>query len=97
MAQAAVFALTLPILFPVVVNLGYDPIWFCVVSMKFNEIAGVSPPVGLSVFALAGATDDGTQVEDIYKGVFPFVLCDLIVLLILFLIPSLATWLPSKL
>jgi tripartite ATP-independent transporter DctM subunit len=97
MAQAAVFALTLPILFPVVVELGYDPIWFCVVSMKLNEIAGVSPPVGLSAFALAGATDDNSRVEDIYRGVWPFILCDIIVLVILFIVPSLATWLPSKL
>ncbi len=97
MAQAAVFALTLPILFPVIVKLGYDPIWFCVVAMKFNEIAGVSPPVGLNVFSLAGSVDDDTQVEEIYRGVYPFVLCDLVVLALLFLIPSLATWLPSKL
>jgi C4-dicarboxylate transporter DctM subunit len=97
MAQAAVFALTLPILFPVVVELGYNPIWFCVVAMKLNEIAGVSPPVGLSAFALAGATDDGTQVEEIYRGVWPFILCDLIVLVLLFMFPAIATWLPSKL
>lgn len=96
MAQAAVFALTLPILFPVIVKLGYDPIWFCVVAMKFNEIAGVSPPVGLNAFSLAGATDDGTTVEDVYKGVWPFILCDLIVLVFLFVFPSIATWLPSK-
>ena len=97
MAQAAVFALTLPILFPVVVELGYNPIWFCVVAMKLNEIAGVSPPVGLSVFSLAGATDDGTQVEEIYRGVWPFILCDLVVLVILFMFPAIATWLPSQL
>jgi len=97
MAQAAVFALTLPILFPVIVKLGYDPIWFCVVAMKFNEIAGVSPPVGLNVFSLAGSIDDETQVEVIYRGVYPFVLCDLLVLGLLFLFPSIATWLPGKL
>jgi len=64
--------------------------------MKFNEIAGVSPPVGLNAFSLAGATDDGTTVEDVYKGVWPFILCDLIVLVFLFVFPSIATWLPSK-
>jgi len=69
--QAAVFALTLPILFPVVVNLGFDPIWFCVVAMKLNEIAGVTTPVGLNAFALSGATGDNTPVEEIYKGINP--------------------------
>lgn len=93
--QAAVFALTLPILFPVIVQMGYDPIWFCVISMKLNEIAGVSPPVGLSAFALTGTTGDDTKVEDVFKGVWPFILCDVFVLAILFMFPALATWLPS--
>jgi len=94
--QAAVFALTLPILFPVVVNLGFDPIWFCVVAMKLNEIAGVTPPVGLNAFALSGATGDNTPVEQIYKGIIPFILCDIVVLAFLFMFPAMATWLPGN-
>lgn len=94
--QAAVFALTLPILFPVVVNLGFDPLWFCVVAMKLNEIAGVTPPVGLNAFALSGATGDSTPVEQIYKGIIPFIVCDVFVLAVLFMFPALATWLPGQ-
>jgi len=94
--QAAVFALTLPILFPVVTGLGFDPIWFCVVAMKLNEIAGVTPPVGLNVFALSGATGDNTPVEQIYKGIIPFIFCDVFVLLLLFAFPAMATWLPGN-
>lgn len=93
--QAAVFALTLPILFPVVVSLGYDPIWFCVVAMKMNEIAGVTPPVGLNAFGLAGAAGDHTKVEDVFRGVWPFILCDLVILILLFLFPQIILFLPN--
>jgi len=97
MAQAAVFALTLPILFPVVVSLEVDPVWFCVIAMKLNEIAGVSPPVGLNVFSLAGALSGehgNVTIEEIYRGCFPFIVCDLVVVILLFLFPQIATFLP---
>lgn len=93
--QAAVFALTLPIVFPIVVSLGYDPIWFCIVAMKLNEIAGVTPPVGLNAFSLAGTVGKGTRVEEVYRGVFPYILCDIVVLIILFLWPELPLYLPN--
>ncbi|WP_337998117.1 TRAP transporter large permease [Oleispirillum naphthae] len=93
--QAAVFALTLPILFPVVVSLGYDPVWFCVVAMKLNEIAGVTPPVGLNAFGLAGVAGSEVKVEDVFRGIWPFVLCDLIVLVLLILFPNIVLFLPN--
>jgi tripartite ATP-independent transporter DctM subunit len=93
--QAAMFALTLPILFPVIVGLGFDPIWFCVIAMKLNEISMVTPPVGITAFSLAGAAGDGTKVEDVFSGVLPFILCDVFVLILLFLFPAICTWLPS--
>ena len=91
--QAAVFALTLPIIFPVLVGLGYEPIWICVVAMKLNEIAGITPPVGINAFALAGVTK--SRVEDIFKGVLPFILCDVVVIIMLFLWPEIALYLPN--
>ncbi|TYB89450.1 TRAP transporter large permease [Oceaniovalibus sp. ACAM 378] len=93
--QTAVFALTLPILFPIVVNLGYDPIWFCVIAMKMNEIAGVTPPVGLNAFSLAGSAGKDVRVEHVYKGVMPFILCDLVVLILLIAVPGIVTFLPN--
>lgn len=94
--QAAVFALTLPILFPVVVNLGYDPIWFCVIAMKMNEIAGVSPPVGLNAFSLAGSAGKDVRVEHVYRGVFPFIMCDLVVIVLLVAFPEIVLFLPTR-
>jgi tripartite ATP-independent transporter DctM subunit len=95
LVQTAVFALTLPILFPIVVNLGYDPIWFCVIAMKMNEIAGVSPPVGLNAFSLAGSAGKDVRVDHVYRGVLPFIACDLLVLLLLIAVPGIVTFLPN--
>ena len=91
-AQAAVFAMTLPVIFPVLVELGYDPIWICVIAMKLNEIAGVTPPVGINSFALAGVTN--SKVEDVFAGTWPFIICDLVVIAILCMFPSICTILP---
>ena len=92
--QAAVFALTLPIIFPVLVGLGYEPIWICVVAMKLNEIAGITPPVGINAFALAGVTE--SRVESVFKGVIPFIVCDVIVIIMLFMWPQIALFLPNN-
>ena len=92
--QAAVFALTLPIIFPVLVSLGYEPIWICVIAMKLNEIAGITPPVGINAFALAGVTN--SRVEQVFKGVIPFIVCDVIVIILLFLWPQIALFLPNS-
>jgi len=93
--QPAVFALTLPILFPIVVDLGYDPVWFCVIAMKMNEIAGVTPPVGLNAFSLAGSAGKDVRVDHVYRGVFPFIMADLVVLLLLIAVPGIVTFLPD--
>jgi len=92
-----IYALTLPILFPLIVSLGYDPIWFGVVVIKLSEIAQVTPPVGLNVFGLKGVAGDDVSIADIYKGIWPYVICDLIVLALLIAIPDIALWLPNLL
>ena len=94
MIPAAIFALTLPILFPIIEHLGFDPIWFCVIAMKLTEIAAVTPPVGLNAFALAGVSDDA-GVEDVFRGVWPYVVCDIIVVVILIMFPEIVLFLPN--
>jgi len=97
MNQTSIFALTLPVLFPIIVKLGINPIWFCIVAMKLNEIAAVSPPVGMNVFGLVGSVREVEEVsvEDAYMGCFPFLLCDLIVIVLLFIFPEIATYVPD--
>lgn len=99
MVPIGIYALTLPIVFPMLVKLGYDPIWFGVIALKLTEIGAVTPPVGLNVFAMKGVIPREFKVslEDIYRGVWPFVLCDFAVLVLLILFPEIATWLPDLL
>lgn len=92
---AAAFALTLPIIFPIIVELGYHPIWFCIIAMKMCEIAGVTPPVGLNAFALGTAAGKDVKVSEVFAGVWPFVAADIVVLAILLAFPAISIWLPT--
>jgi TRAP-type C4-dicarboxylate transport system permease large subunit len=99
MVPIGIYALTLPIMFPMIVNLGYDPFWFAVICLKMMEIGAVTPPVGLNVYAMKGVLpkEMNVSLEDIFRGIWPFVLCDLVVLVFLIIFPQLATWLPNLL
>lgn len=91
--QIAIIILTLPLIFPMVLSLGFDPIWFGIIMTKTVEMGLVTPPLGLNVFVACGASS--TRVEDGFRGVTPFLLGDLVVILLLVLFPSIATFLPS--
>lgn len=91
--QIAILILTLPFTFPLIISLGYDPIWFGIIVTKTAEIGLVTPPVGMNVFVASGSAGVPTAVG--FKGVMPFVLCDLLILLILIMLPFLSTWLPG--
>lgn len=99
MVPVGIYALTLPILFPMIIKLGYDPIWFGVICLKLTEIGAITPPVGLNVYAMKGVIpkEDNVSLEDIFRGIWPFCLCDIIVLTGLIIFPGLATWLPELL
>ena len=85
------FLLTLPIIFPIIVALGYDPIWFGIVLVKLSGIASLSPPVGLVVFVVNGVRPD-ISVRDIFKGVWPFIFADIITLGVLTAFPEIVTF-----
>ena len=86
--------LTLPLVFPVVVGLGYHPIWFGVIAVRMAEVAFITPPVGMNVYAVRAVTPDIT-VEDIFRGTFWFLAMDMINLVLLIAFPIIALWLPS--
>lgn len=86
--------LTVPIFFPLVRDLGFDPIWFGIVVVVVTEISLITPPVGLNVFVLRGVLPDVTT-GTIFKGVTPFWVADLFRLALIVLIPWLSLWLPS--
>jgi C4-dicarboxylate transporter, DctM subunit len=99
MVPVGIYALTLPIVFPILVNLGYDPIWFGVIALKLTEIGAITPPVGLNVYAMKGVVPRNFNIslEDIFRGIWPFLLCDIVMLFFLILFPPLSTWLPELL
>ncbi len=86
------FLLTLPVIFPVVQAMGFDPIWFGIILVKLNGIATLSPPVGLVVFVVNGVRPD-IPVRDIFRGIWPFILADVITIAVLTAYPELVTFL----
>jgi len=85
--------LTVPIFFPVVTSLGYDPVWFGIIVVVVTEISLITPPVGLNVFVLKGVLGD-VPTGVIFRGVTPFWIADLFRLALLVAIPALSLWLP---
>ena len=90
----SMMVVTLPFLFPAVVALDIDPIWFGIVLVKLIEISVITPPVGINLFAVMGAVKGQATFGHVYKGVVAFIFFDLIVLVFLIMFPELATWLP---
>lgn len=85
--------LTVPILFPVIKALNYDPIWFGVLIVVVMSVGMLTPPVGMVVYTLSGICKK--PVGTIFKGVVPFILAEIVVIILLIAFPSIATWLPG--
>src|SRR4051812_8546541 len=94
MDAMAMIILTVPIIFPVIMHLGFDPIWFGIIIVMTVELGLIHPPVGMIVFVIKSVVQDVTFAT-IFRGVIPFIITDLIRLVILISFPILATWLPS--
>ncbi|CAA9318134.1 MAG: hypothetical protein AVDCRST_MAG90-945, partial [uncultured Microvirga sp.] len=87
---------TIPVVFPIVTALGYDPIWFGVVVTMLVEIALISPPDGTVLYVLQGMRRDGGPITDVFAGVMPFLLVYIAAVLILMVVPEIALWLPRQ-
>ena len=87
--------LTVPIFFPLVVSLGFDPVWFGIIVVVVTEISLITPPVGLNVFVLKGVVGD-VSTGTIFKGVTPFWIVDIIRLVILVAFPTIVLFLPDS-
>jgi TRAP-type C4-dicarboxylate transport system permease large subunit len=84
---------TIPVIFPMMMNLGFDPIWFGVIVVILCEVGLITPPVGMDVFQLSGAT--GVPTYTIFRGVWPFVGASIICIIILLIFPQIALFLPG--
>jgi tripartite ATP-independent transporter DctM subunit len=94
MDALAMIMLTIPIFFPVVTALGFDPIWFGVVIVLVTEMGVITPPVGVNVYVVYGVAKD-VPLEAIFKGVLPMLAALLVCNIILMMFPSIALFLPS--
>ena len=94
MDALAMIILTVPIVFPAIQALGFDPIWFGIIIVMTVELGLIHPPVGMNVFVIKSVIKD-VSMSTIFLGVLPFVVTDLVRLAILVAVPKLATWLPS--
>jgi tripartite ATP-independent transporter DctM subunit len=96
MDALAMIILTVPIIFPVVTELGFDPIWFGVIIVMTVELGLIHPPVGMNVFVIKSVVQDVTF-SSIFKGVLPFIATDILRLIFLIAFPIIALWLPGRL
>ena len=95
MDAMAMIILTVPIIFPVITQLGFDPIWFGIIIVMTVELGLIHPPVGMNVFVIKSVVKDVTFTT-IFRGVLPFVATDIIRLVILISFPMIALWLPGR-
>jgi tripartite ATP-independent transporter DctM subunit len=98
MDSLAMVMLTVPVFYPVVMNLGYDPIWFGVIIVMVTEMGVITPPVGINVYVVYGVTTAMKQnisLESIFRGIYPFLIATIIGIALLFLLPQIVTFLPS--
>jgi tripartite ATP-independent transporter DctM subunit len=95
MEGMAMVITTIPLVFPVVTALGYDPIWFGVVITMLVEIAMISPPDGTVLYVLQGMRRQPGPITDVFSGVMPFMLVYMLAIIVLMVFPAIALWLPS--
>ena len=91
----AMILLSIPIFFPVVSNMGFDPVWFGVIVVMVVELGLITPPIGMNVFIIKGMVPD-VPLGAIYLGVLPFVLAQILLIALLVAVPALALWLPQS-
>lgn len=91
----SILLITMPIIFPVIIRLGYNPIWFGILVVKLEEIGLITPPVGINVYVIKGVAPE-IPLNDIFRGILPFLVMEVIVIAILIIFPEICLWLPNR-
>lgn len=95
MDPISMMVVTVPIVHPLVVGLGYNPVWFAIIMVKLVELSCITPPVGLNLFVVVSASRGLISTKDVFKGVLPFVMVEIVTLTILLLFPAITLFLPN--
>ncbi|SLM30303.1 TRAP dicarboxylate transporter, DctM subunit [Desulfamplus magnetovallimortis] len=98
MDSLGLIMLTIPIFFPIVTNLGYDPIWFGVIIVLVTEMGVITPPVGINVYVVYGVSQSvvgDISLESIFKGIFPFLMATVVGIILMMIFPKIILFLPN--
>lgn len=90
----SLLVITVPLVYQPIIDLGFDGIWLGILVVKLIELGMITPPVGMNAYVAAGTTP-GLEVEEVFKGLIPFYVADVAIVVVIFMIPALVTWLPS--
>ena len=95
MEPASIMMITLPVFIPVIIAMGFDPVWFGAIYLINIEMGLTSPPFGITLFVMKGVAPPDTTMGDVYKAALPFLLCDAIAMALTIAFPTIALWLPG--
>ncbi len=93
MDSMAIVLLTIPVFYPLVIDLGFNPIWFGILVVRVTEMGMITPPVGMNVFVIKGISD--TPIGTIFRGIVPFLMADAIQVVLLVLFPQIVLFIPD--
>lgn len=94
--EIGIILLCVPVFVPIIKTLGFDPLWFGVLFMVTAQMAYITPPFGYTLFYLKGVLPDGIGIGQVYRGVIPFFLIQVVVLILFVVFPEIVTWLPEQ-
>jgi len=89
--------MTLPFIYPIIIGMGFDPLWFGVLLVLVIEIGQVTPPLGVNLFVVQGIAGHETAIGDVFRGTIPFLICTFVVLAIITIVPDVVHWFPNLL
>lgn len=95
MEAISIMMITVPFFFPLAQSLGFDLIWFAIVTLIALEVGFSTPPLGLNLFVMKGVAPIGTSMREIYVAAIPYILCAIVLVAVMTVFPALVTWLPS--
>jgi TRAP-type mannitol/chloroaromatic compound transport system permease large subunit len=95
--QVSMMLITLPVFMPLVQRLGVDPIWFGVLFLICMQLGLLTPPFGLLLFTMKGVAPPSITMQQIYAASLPYIAMSVVILILIFLFPAIATWLPAVL
>jgi TRAP-type C4-dicarboxylate transport system permease large subunit len=95
MTVIEILVVTIPLFFPIVLKLGFDPIWFGIILTKMIEISLITPPIGINCLIIKGVGGEYASTIDVFKGVTWFFIMDIVTLIILIIFPQISLYLPS--